>query len=373
MRIGVDIECLSSGRAGIAGFTENVVRQWQRPEVPHEVVLLTYEKSSRSKTALRRLLNGLRHLCWIQVELPRWVFREKCDLLFSPNYHTPWWRPCPSVLMIYDMIPSLFPEKSDRLNLWYRKTMGWAASRSASRVVTISECSRRDIARIFRLPKDRIEVVPLGVGDEFRAGPPAGEKERRETLLRQYGLREVRYILFVGTVEPRKNLPRLLDAYAMILASGGFQDLKLVLAGGRGWKENVDEAVLKMGLEGRVIRTGYVPQGDLPFLYRGASVFVFPSLYEGFGLPVLEAMACGVPVVASRTSSIPEVAGDAAELVDPTDAQAIAGAVVSILKSPARHKALVQKGRERASLYSWEKTAVRLLSVFETVRGRGAH
>jgi len=189
--------------------------------------------------------------------------------------------------------------------------------------------------------------------------------ESVDPALKRYVI-ERPYILYVGSLEKRKNLPRLLEAYAYLRET--LPGWKLVIVGGRKWKSDpIYKAVQRLGLEPHVIFTGFVAEEDLPALYNGADLFVFPSLYEGFGLPVLEAMACGTPVVTSNTSSLPEVAGEAALLVAPTDVKAIAAAMQRVLSEPDLAAELRRRGLERASQFSWERTARETLAVYERV------
>jgi glycosyltransferase involved in cell wall biosynthesis len=209
-----------------------------------------------------------------------------------------------------------------------------------------------------------VSVIPLAAGRHYR---PLDEAEIYPALKRHHI--EFPYILYVGSIEPRKNLPRLLVAYAHLRRRGSTR-WRLVVAGPRKWKSGpVYDAVARLELAEHVHFAGFVPEADLPALYNGADLFAFPSLYEGFGLPVLEAMACGTPVVTANTSSLPEVAGAAALLVDPSDVEEIAGALRRVLEDPALARDLRERGLARAAQFSWERTARATVAVYEKVLG----
>jgi glycosyltransferase involved in cell wall biosynthesis len=231
-------------------------------------------------------------------------------------------------------------------------------------VITISWQSKKDLETYLKIPGSKIIVTPLAAGTKFRV---LSEAEIAPALERA-GV-ERPYILYVGSVEPRKNLLRLLDAYQELLKWS--ERWRLVIVGARNyWKSSpVAQKVEQLGLGGQVKFTGYVPDEDLPALYNGADLFCFPSLYEGFGLPVLEAMACGTPVVTANSSSLPEVAGEAALLVDPYNVAEIAAAMRRVLEDPQLAEVLRQRGLKRSAQFTWEKTARETIAVYEKVLG----
>jgi glycosyltransferase involved in cell wall biosynthesis len=234
---------------------------------------------------------------------------------------------------------------------------------AATRVIADSESARGDLVRLLRADERRVDVVPLGVDARFR--PPAPADLERAT--RRLGLRPP-YLLFVGNLEPRKNLPGLIDAFRRVRASHPSPP-RLVVAGKVAWKSGpLLEALAAPDLRDTVQVTGYVDAEDLPALYGGAEAFVFPSFWEGFGLPVLEAMGCGTPVVVSRVAALPEVAGDAAVWVDPASAESIANGILEVLTQPARRAQLVAKGLARAREFPWERTARSTLATYARAR-----
>ena len=269
------------------------------------------------------------------------------------------------VVTVHDVIPLILPETfTPRHRLVVRLALA-RVRRKADLVVVPSHAVKRDVVRRVGLPGDRVVVTHEGCEPRFR--PVRSEGALREVAAR-YGL-PPRYVLAVGTLEPRKNLTTLLEAFARLRRDGAVDaDLRLVLAGARGWlDEPIFATVRSLGLEDAVRFTGFVDDDDLPAVYSGAALFVFPSLHEGFGLPLLEAMACGVPVVTSNVSSMPEVAGDAATLVDPRDGEGLAAAIARSLRDEALRDRLRDAGIARARQFSWEATARRTLDAYASL------
>jgi glycosyltransferase involved in cell wall biosynthesis len=297
------------------------------------------------------------------VALPRVLRRERADLFHAPHYVLPLALPCPAVVTVHDLIHLRFPGQRTRLELAYARWMIGRATRIAARVLAVSEATAAELGRHFGVDRARVEVIPNGVDEEFRRELSEAELA---AALAALGLAPG-YLLFVGNPKPHKNLERLLEAYARLRA-GRAATPALVLAGDRdGDRSPVPGWIAAAGLEGSVVRLGHLPAGRLPALYRGAAVLVQPSLWEGFGLPVAEAMAAGVPVVAADRGALPEVTGDAARRVDPEDPDAIAAAVAALLDDPAAAAELGRRGRARAAAFRWQETARRTLAVYRRV------
>ncbi|MEM2592743.1 MAG: glycosyltransferase family 1 protein [Thermofilaceae archaeon] len=283
------------------------------------------------------------------------------DVFHATDHLLPHFSRILTVFTLHDLIFLFHPETHKPLNRWFLTLMMPRFLRAADAVIAVSECTKRDAVRAYGIPEEKITVIYEGVSPRFRPADP----EAVQAVRAKYGLPE-HFILYVGTIEPRKNLVALLEAYAAILTRNTQHAIRLVIVGKKGWLyEGFFRRLRELGLEERVHFTGYVPDEDLPALYSAADLFVFPSLYEGFGLPVLEAMACGVPVVCSNTSSLPEVAGDAALLVNPTDVQALAAAIERALTDEALRASLRARGMERARRFTWEETALRTLKVYQ--------
>ncbi len=315
-----------------------------------------------------RLTTALRHLLGLNMD----GFFAGVVLFHATEHLLPRLSTVRTVFTLHDLIFLFHPETHKPLNRWFLTLMMPRFLRAADAIIAVSECTKRDAVRFYGIPEEKITVIYEGVSSRFRPVDP----ETVQAIRAKYGLPE-RFILYLGTIEPRKNLTVLLEALHHLLATCALQpaicddlqpatcDLRLVVVGKKGWLyEGFFRRLRELGLEERVLFTGYVPDEDLPALYSAADLFVFPSLYEGFGLPVLEAMACGVPVVCSRTSSLPEVAGDAALLVDPTDIRALAAAMERILADQTLRATLRARGLARARCFTWEEAARRTLAVY---------
>lgn len=318
---------------------------------------------------------------WTHVRLSREMQVAPPDVLFVPSHVLPVIHPQRSVVTIHDLGFHHYPETHTLFQNLYLRWSTRHNIRAASRILADSEATRRDLLRTYSVPKERIAVVYPGL-DETLA--PVREPQALDSVRRRYGIGK-RYLLYVGTLHPRKNLVRLVMAFAALVSTiegrteaareswmGTDGRLQLVLAGQRGWLfDEIFKQVRDLGLEGRVVFTGYLPRNDLPAVLSGAQAFVFPSLYEGFGLPVLEAMACGTPVICSNTSSLPEVGGDAALQIDPLDEEALAAAMHRVIADEELRAKLVERGFERIRRFSWQQCASEVLQVLEEV-GRGA-
>jgi glycosyltransferase involved in cell wall biosynthesis len=267
----------------------------------------------------------------------------------------------PTVLTVHDLIFRHLPQHHKPLNRWYLNATMPLYCRRANHIIAISEATRQDLMAAYDVPPGEITVIPEAADPSFRPQHP----ETISAVRAHYHLPE-RYLLFVGTIEPRKNLGCLLTAFEALQAAGLTEGL--VIVGRRGWLTEAFFAQLERSpARDAVIFPGYVPDPDLPPIYAGAQALVFPSLYEGFGLPVLEAMACGTPVIASRTSSIPEVGGDAARYFDPQDADELLAQVRGVLSDPALAADLRERGLAQADRFSWARTAAQTQSVYNAV------
>lgn len=267
-----------------------------------------------------------------------------------------------SVFTLHDTAYLLFPQHHlPRNRIYLRRLMPRFLAR-ADRIIVPSENTRRDALRFYRLDSEKIEVIAEGVDDRFN---PDVDRTRVSAVRERYGLPE-RFILCISTIEPRKNLPTLLEAYATLRPR--YPQVGLVIAGGKGWlSEPFFERLRSLELVDRVTLTGYVPDEDLPTLLNAAEAFAYPSEFEGFGLPPLEAMACGVPVVCSNASSLPEVVGEAGVQVAPRDVRAWVEALGRVLEDEQLRAGLRAKGLKRARLFTWETAARRTLEVYRSV------
>jgi glycosyltransferase involved in cell wall biosynthesis len=282
------------------------------------------------------------------------------DLFHGTDHLLPYLARIPGVFTLYDLT-YLLTDTHSSLNRMFLTLMVPRFLDAARGVITISESTRRDLLRQYGVNPAKVHVIYGGVSPRFRPAPPTACAETRA----RYGLPE-HYLLTVGTIEPRKNLPRLLEAYGTLLARG--MQIGLVIAGRRGWRsEEFFTRLGQLGLDNKVLLLHNVPDADLPPLYGAADLFVFPSLYEGFGLPPLEAMACGAAVIASNTSSLPEVIGNAGVMVDPRDSGALAAAIEGVLANPDLSLRLKAAGATRAARFTWQAAAQATQQVYEDV------
>lgn len=368
MRIGILVYGLDRAITGIGRYTLELVRALAARADAPEIILLTAGNPGPLGQDGRypcvplpgcRLLPGL--LTLGQVEIARAAQAYRLDLVHDPSGVMPLGLVgCPRVVTVHDVFPIVRPQTSTFLDrLIYR---GWLprALPQASAVITDSECSKTDILGCMPVKAERVSAIPLAANPGYRLLPA----REIEPVLRRHGI-ESPYILYVGSIEPRKNLAGLLRAFAHLNTK--LPGWKLVLVGARNlWLSNpLVKEMDRLKLKSLVKVCGYVPEADLAAFYNGAGLFAFPSLYEGFGLPVLEAMACGTPVITSNISSLPEVAGEAALLVDPLDVESIAEAMRLVLQGPSLAEALQARSLAQAARFSWRRTAEATLAVYQ--------
>jgi glycosyltransferase involved in cell wall biosynthesis len=367
MKVAIDVRKLHD--FGIGTYIRNLLRHLARIDRDNDYVLLCHEPDMgvaaqlgpNFRTVLEPSANySLRE----QFHVPWVLMREKPDVFHAPHYVLPTAVRCRSVVTIHDCIHLMFPQDlPNRAAYAYARASMWSAARHADRILTVSEASKRDILRFFNVPADKISVVYNAIDERFWIEPSAEEVARvRERFQLDHG-----FVLYAGTIKPHKNLVRLIEAFAA-LRTGEFEDLKLLIIGDEISKlPALRRAVHSHKLHKHVRFLGFVPDETLAVLYRLAAVFVFPSLYEGFGLPPLEAMASGTPVVTSNISSLPEVAGEAAELVDPYDVDSIVEGVRRVLSDPELAADMRAKGLVRARDFSWERSVARTHEIYRLV------
>jgi glycosyltransferase involved in cell wall biosynthesis len=307
---------------------------------------------------------------WTHARLSGELLVRAPDVLFVPAHVLPLGAPLRRgtrrVVTIHDLGYLRFPEAHTRAHrLYLRLSTLWSA-RAATRLIAVSSTTRDDLIRLARVPATKIAVVHHGLSERFR---PVEDQALIDAAEERYGIRPP-YFLYIGTVQPRKNLVRLIEAFAKATQTNdpnlqsAICNLQLVIVGKRGWlTESIERRAAELGIAERVRFTGYAADEDLPALLSGALAFIFPSLYEGFGMPVLEAMACGAPVLASNTSSLPEVAGDAALLADPTDSAALADGLARLAADAGLRAELRARGLARAAAFTWDRCAEETLAV----------
>ena len=353
MIVGFDLTPAVMSGAGTGRYPRELLAALSRRG---DVTVAQLAASRRRGTGVpSRIAQGLwREGGWYPRALARRARQAGADVVHVPAAFAPRVPDRPVVLTIHDVLPFRYPELFPRVVVAYSRLTWRSAARRAARVITGSEHTRGELVELLGVPAERVVVTPYGVDARFRPQEPD-----RDLLAKRFGI-DRPYVLCVGTLEPRKNLVTALRAFAGI---AGETDALLVVAGGAGWGNEVFERELPNAPE-RVRLTGYVSDEELVSLYSGAGCFLFPSLYEGFGLPVLEAMACGAPVVTGDTSSLPEAAGDAALMVPPSDVDAVADAVLRVLTDDALAADLRRRGLERAAARTWDACAAATVDVY---------
>ncbi|MCH7579534.1 MAG: glycosyltransferase family 4 protein [Chloroflexi bacterium] len=366
MRIAIDGSAIPKQMAGAGVYTFQLVRALAQIATEHEFVVFTRDRLFDDLDSRLELVpTGGKHpalrLAWEQAALPFLLRRHQIDLLHSPHHHAPV-VVSPSIRRVVtfnDVTFLLLPERYPRIRRYYMAAVTRAAARVVDAVITPSEAVTNDVLKELSLGPEIVTTIPDAAGPQY--APSAGSDVAR---VRSDHDLSGPYILSVGSQEPGKNRARLIQAFERIQERHG--GVQLVVVGQPAWNYESDvNLVRKLGLQQHVRFLGYVPDGDLPALYAGATFSVFPSLYEGFGLPVLESMASGTPVLTSNVGATAEVAGDAAVLVDPYDVDAIADAIARLLDEEELRVRLRTLGLERASQFSWDRTARETLAVYE--------
>jgi len=377
MRIGFDARYTRPSRAGLGQVVHYLLGEYLRVQSSHEFHLFRHVWPvddtwlSDRRVHVHHVRSGSPKIIldsrerWDQISLPVSLLLHRIDVYHATGLVAPLLTPCPVVLTLYDLTFLMFPHFHDPISQSYLARWVPRSVRRATHLIAISETTKRDAVKYWNLPPSRISVIPLGVHPRFR---PLHDNAAVENVLQQYDLPPAKnYILFVGTLEPRKNLVRLVNAYESLIHNQGCNH-QLVLCGRKGWLyDEIFAAVSRAGLQEKIVFAQNVPDEALPYVYSGSVALIYPSLYEGFGLPVLEAMACGTPVITSNVSSLPEVAGEAALLIDPTDTKQIAQAMERVCSDPELRSVLAERGRTRSLGFSWRNTAEQTMRVYEQV------
>lgn len=366
MKIGIITSPIDEGHPSYTVYIYNLVKNLNRLDKENEYYLIHHTKmnldlyeSNNEIIVQLPSFKPLIGLYWRYVLSPKKLKNIDLDLvhdprgigMFSLNM------PFKKVITVQDLSSMLYPS-INMAGMLAHRLFGIRTIKNVDSVITISMSTKCDVMKYLKAPEEKIKVVYNGVNEGFK---PLNEKEI-DDFRQKYNL-NFPFILYVGVLQPRKNIPTLIKAYYKIKKEG--MKHKLIIAGGKGWKyKEIFETVERFNLQKDVIFTGHVLDADLPKLYNAADLFVFPSIYEGFGLPPLEAMACGCPVITSNTSSLPEVVGDAGIMVDPYDVDGLAKAMGEVLTNESIKQDMIKKGLERAKIFSWEKCAKETLEVY---------
>jgi glycosyltransferase involved in cell wall biosynthesis len=371
MRIAFDGTTLTPLRTGVGYYTEHLLQHLAREvEVTGDELIVvsnqpidTAQPLPRHVTVCHRWRFPLR-IAWMQLLAGRVLDNIRADVAHFTNGMVPLGTSAARVVTIHDMSLKLYPECHPPRRLLINRPLLGVAARVADAVVTVSHSARSDLLAVYNIPADRVMVVHEAAGPGFQ---PIADRACRARIRMRYGLPE-RFALYVGAIEPRKNLRRLMEAFAQARRAGISHEL--VCVGPYGWSSrDLYEHIDALGLRHVVHFTGYVPVEDLPVIYNLGEFFVFPSIYEGFGLPVIEAMACGLPVITANTSSLAEVAAGAGETVDPHDVDALTEAIRTLATDAARRRELSERGLARAQEFSWARTAKEMLALYGRVAG----
>jgi glycosyltransferase involved in cell wall biosynthesis len=374
VRIAIDAHSVGTKLGGNESYAVNLIEALAQIDSVNKYTIYVTTNEARARFTDRwsnfKVRSTLPHtpLIRIPLTLSAELRKHPVDVLHV-QFTAPPFCPCPAVVSIHDLSFEHLPETFKRRSRTQLRLTVRHSARRASRILTLSEHTRRDIIQTYGIDAERVSTIPVAAAEHF--GPIRDYRELQR-VRHNYGI-DGDYILSVGSIQPRKNLARLIRAYALLRGNCSADKLpKLVLVGKSAWLydetlRTLDEA----GVKDTVVLTGYVPERDLPALYSGALCFVYPSYFEGFGLPPLEAMKCGAPVIVGDRTSLPEVVGDAALAVDPFDIEAIAGAIMRLIDDPALRTELSVKGLQRSRMFSWLDTARKTLTVYEEVVSGG--
>jgi glycosyltransferase involved in cell wall biosynthesis len=377
MKVGISTFGGDGGNSGISQYIIQLIREFAREPDGCNFEVIGYGEERAvfvpESGGIAHLPFGshlrspIRNVFWHQTSLPRYCRERAFDVLFLPagNRRLPVYSPCPTVGTVHDFSSIHVPGKYDRARLFYITRVLPFLVRRLTHVLTVSESSKRDIVEYARVPEEKVTVTPLSANPGVYF--PRDQQEAVALLSPRHAVRTP-FILYTSRIEhPGKNHARLIRAFAELKRRDRIPH-QLVLAGAdRERAEEVHRTAEESGFAEDILFTGFVATEDVPLLYQAADIFVFPSLYEGFGLPILEAMACGTPVACSRISSMPEVAGDAAILFDPDEEGSIASAIGSIICGTDLRKDLSARGLERSRQFSWARTAAQTLQVLRSV------
>jgi len=371
MIIGIDgNEANQKNRVGVGQFAFNVIRELEKlDKINRYFIYLANEPLldlPRARTNWEYLIFGPTHL-WTQIALPARLFlqKEKLDVFYCPSHYAPRFSPVPTVVSIMDLWHHRHPEQFAKKDLYQLINWEKYSVKNASRIVTISEFSKSEIMKYYKLPADKITVAYPGLDERYK-----------DIKIQRYKVKQIEekfkicgdYILYLGTLQPKKNLVGLIQALNILISQ--YPDILLVISGKRGWLyEEIFQKVKELKLEEKVIFTDFVDEAEKPYLMAGAKCFVLPSFYEGFGIPVAEAMSLGVPAAISNTSSLPEVGGEAGFYFDPEKPEEIAQTLIKVIKlSPSDRERVAKAGKEQSNKFSWEKCAGQVLKSIKSVK-----
>jgi glycosyltransferase involved in cell wall biosynthesis len=376
MLLGLDAIPLTETRAGVGHYTVELARALAHVAPEHEFQLLypssyppiNFDEEAANLQAVRVGVGALGRRWWA-VGLPRYIGRERVALFHGTNYDVPLWRRCATVVTVHDLSLLLHPETHEAGRVRRAKWRLPLMAREATVVITPTESVRREVCAHLRVAPERVFVVAEAAREIFR---PRAWEETAATRER-FGIGD-EFLLAVGTIEPRKNLPLLVSAFERVVRARPSSRVQLVIVGGKGWlSDELFARIEESEVRRRLVFTGYVSDEELAMLYASCRALVYPSRYEGFGLPPLEAMSCGAPVIASRAHALAETLGESALLVPVEDPAPLADAIARLLEDEPLRRRLSHAGRERAAQFSWTRAARETLAVYDEALRRRAH
>ena len=365
MRIAFDGTTLRPARTGVGYYTEHLLHHLATESGHDEIIVISnrpLDTTAPLPANVRVVSSSSRvpRLVWMQAIAPRVLRRLGVDVAHFTNGMMPLAMSVPTVVTIHDMSLTMFPKYHPPRRVLLNRPLVDVAARRADAIITVSESAKRDILRLYGSQAERIHVVHEAAAPSFQ---PIRDPRVLERVRQRYELAD-RFVLYVVTIEPRKNLPKLIEGFARRRNSGEIPH-QLVCAGPYGWlSRDIEDLIDRLQIEQSVRFTGYVPFDDLAALYSLAEMFVFPSLYEGFGLPVIEAMACGTPVITGHVAALTEVGGTAVEHVGHLDADSLGDAMVRLARDARRREELSSMGLQRAHAFSWQRAARETLKVY---------
>lgn len=365
MRIAIDVRALTKQPTGTGYYVKYLLDAFARTEDENQYYLCSsrpfnYVAPMNETRFIPLIQRGLPGNLWLQIQLPRLIHKQQIELFHSPFGVIPFRINCATVNTVHDIAFHFYPKLTDAKNRFLLPRLVPKSIELTTAIIVDSEAIKKDLVRTYEVPERKITVIHLAAGSQFHQMP---KEEARKYLISKYQI-DYPFILFVGTLEPRKNIAGLIHAYHQ-LPNELQQQYKLVLVGKKGWQyQSLFKLVTDLKLSNRVVFTDYIPDADLVYFYNSASVFVYPSLYEGFGLPIIDAIACGTPVITSNTSSMPELVSYAGILVSPEDTAALQTALINVLTDHELASHLSEKANTHIKLFSWQNTARKTLDTY---------
>lgn len=380
MKVAIDVRTVLPNRSGVGNYVLHLIQNLRKVDPDSIYFFLSLKKNlsflgplAPEQNPLQTVFSHENHPLgdfWEHFILPIRLMKKGIDVFHGPASLIPFRRDHYQVVVtIHDLVAFLFPETIPLKYGAYMRYLLRQAVKRANKIISVSHHTRQDLIEILKVPSEKIVVIHEAPSPIFR---PYDRNKVRTLLKERYGIKK-KYIYHLGNIEPRKNLIVLLQAFTRVCQELG-TEYQLVVSGQKGWLiRSLSHFLKNYPMRDQVLFTGYVPMEDLPLLMNGAEIFVFPSLYEGFGLPVLEAMSCGTPVISSNRSSIPEIVGSAGVLIDPTDVQELAHRIVYLLRNGEERRRLSLLGKDQAARFSWEEVARKTLDVYRSVPASGGH